>query len=314
MDKLLTNNIWVQVKELLKPNMKKIGAIAYVTDDEYLSFGKNDILICNASDYAIKNGETSAAVLYKFYKNGARLFSLSSIHSKVVVWGNEEFVLIGSSNLSKSSAEYLNELSLLSDRSQIISQAVAFIFSMIKIAQPITEDFISRIKDIPVQRRVHTQIKRKNVKTLGHRIWIVSVRPLSEEFYRDEEKFVIEGEKAASNKIEEHENIYWIRFAGNSRFRRIATEGDTVMIIENDKNGDIVVWRPKSIIYRQDNNNWTRFYFGISENDQYFFWDEFKEEIDKIGLDFITKNSVREIKIDHFQQIENMLRNNFSAS
>ena len=144
MEQLLTDNVWEQIREFLDPNLRKRAAIAYVSSEKYLSFSRGDVLICDASDQAIGCGETSASVLGHFWEHGAELYSLPNLHAKVVVFGDQEYVLVGSANLSASSAESLRELVLLTDAAQIISQAIAFIHILKRSATPIDDRFISR--------------------------------------------------------------------------------------------------------------------------------------------------------------------------
>jgi hypothetical protein len=62
MEQFLTGDIWKEVNKLLTKRQKKIACIAYVTSDK-LELTKGDILICDASTFAIKFGETSAKTI-----------------------------------------------------------------------------------------------------------------------------------------------------------------------------------------------------------------------------------------------------------
>jgi hypothetical protein len=70
MDQLLTNNVWHETSKLLRRGDRKLAAIAYATSDMHLSFAEGDVLVCDASDAAIKSGETSADLL-KLYSQRA---------------------------------------------------------------------------------------------------------------------------------------------------------------------------------------------------------------------------------------------------
>ena len=63
MSELVSAELWRRLRELAKNAKRKHAAIAYVTDDRYVIFGKGDVLVTDASDGAIKSGQTSVEVL-----------------------------------------------------------------------------------------------------------------------------------------------------------------------------------------------------------------------------------------------------------
>src|ERR1044072_5576617 len=104
MEKIITNKVWTQVTRLLDKRENKIAAIAYVSKGTPLSFGDGDVLVCDASDQAIKTGETDAAILKRFLIDGAELYSCPNLHAKILISGDS--VVIGSANLSASSENH----------------------------------------------------------------------------------------------------------------------------------------------------------------------------------------------------------------
>ena len=148
MDRIITNNVWRQVATLIGKEANKLAAIAYVSKGTPLSFSKGDTLVCDASDHAIKTGETDAETLKRFFRAGAKLFSCSNLHAKLLV--SSDIAVIGSANLSASAENLLVEASLISRRSQTRSQAAALIHNIIKASVPIDESFLDRISSIPL--------------------------------------------------------------------------------------------------------------------------------------------------------------------
>ncbi|MCA9124579.1 MAG: hypothetical protein H6822_19620 [Planctomycetaceae bacterium] len=49
MNELLSSGLWTRIRGLAKKAKKKSAAVAYVTDDRYLKFGKGDVLVIDAS-------------------------------------------------------------------------------------------------------------------------------------------------------------------------------------------------------------------------------------------------------------------------
>jgi hypothetical protein len=75
MNELLSSGLWQRLRKLPKRANKKFAAIAYVTDDTKIAFGKDDVLITDASDEAVKSGQTSAAVLKAALNRKAQIVS-----------------------------------------------------------------------------------------------------------------------------------------------------------------------------------------------------------------------------------------------
>jgi hypothetical protein len=292
MNRLLTDNIWQQLKSAL-PAGKKLAALAYVSTDRYCSFGKGDVLVCDACENAIKSGETSATTLAKFFKAGAEIYSCENLHAKVLVIGQN--VLIGSCNLSVSSANTLRELAVLTSNTSVRSQTLAFIYKLIRESVPVENKFLKRILKIPVlKRRWSGKTTRKAVK-LGNRTWVVRTHELNPARYQHEESFVRQAESEIKRRLHKAKaEINWVRWTGKSRFRSLAREGDTVIDLNSQRHGKrITVSSPASILMRQHRREWTRFYFETPNGDM--SWTIFERLLHKIGIHHIKKNSVKEL-------------------
>lgn len=292
MERIITNNVWTQVIRLLKKRDSKVAAIAYVSKGTPLSFGDGDVLVCDASDQAIKSGETDAPSLRRFLNAGAQLYSCPNLHAKVLISGKS--VVIGSANLSTSSENYLLEASLITTRSQIRSQVSALIHNIIKASAPIDDACIKHISSLPVTRRFRPFVRsrRPKVKETGSRYWVISTCPL-DKYHADEEKYIEQGEEEARKIVDDpNADISWIRWTGKDRFRQLAKPGDTVIEILSYKRRAVAIG-PCPILFRQHHKKWTRFYFG--EPDLEISWSQFERKLKKVGLRKIKKTSIREL-------------------
>jgi hypothetical protein len=294
MNRLLTNNIWQQLKSAL-PKGKKLAALAYVSTDRYCSFKKGDVLICDASESAIRGGQTSAVTLAKFFGAGAEIYSCENLHAKALVIGSK--ALIGSCNLSASSANVLRELAVLTSNSSIRSQTLAFIYRLIRESVPVDNRFLKRIRKIPISKRKwfgKTTTTREHVK-LGNRTWIIKTFELDPARYEDEEFFVQQAESKIRKKLRKSKvEINWVRWTGKSKFRSLAREGDTVIDLSSQRRGKrITVSSPASILMRQHRRKWTRFYFEPPSDEM--SWTTFERALNKIGIKHIKKNSTKEL-------------------
>lgn len=298
MDQLLTNNVWKQVAEHLKRGGPKIAAIAYVTDGSHLRFKKGDVLVCDASDATIKSGGTNPSLLKSYLKAGAELYSCPGLHAKVLVTGDR--AVVGSANLSSSSAENLIELSLFTSRTQIRSQVRAFVQKLILRSSRIDAAFIAHARKLPVAIKSEGKnVQRGNIEQPTNRYWFVSTVPLSEKLIEKESEFEKAGSKMAKSRMSDPENSFdWIRWCGRSAFRANANEGDVVIELScnNKERTRCTVNPPRSIVLRQVHDRWTRFYMEDSPEENGFRWSAFLAEINKLGLKGISKRTTRELK------------------
>lgn len=296
MDQLLTDNVWGQIAALSKAGDSKVASIAYVTNDTDLSFRTGDVLVCDASNGAIKSGETSAKTLKRFFDAGARLYSCPGLHAKALV--TSDLAVIGSSNLSVSAAMNLIEASFVTRRFQARSQVRAFIEKLVRVSTVIDYAFLARALELPVTTRPRISSRpRDPIQPPTNRTWVVSTAPLSESIIEKEVKFEVEGQETARERIGAPESeLSSIRWAGKSRFRSAAQEGDSVIELErNEKRNRCKVIQPRPIILRQDNEKWTRFYLADPPAITYLPWRQFSDSLHRLGIGQIKMNTTREL-------------------
>ena len=287
MNELLSNGLWPRLRQLAKRAKKKQAAIAYVTDDTKIAFGKGDILITDASDEAIKAGQTSAAVLKAACKRKAQVFSIKGLHAKVYAF--DKFAVIGSANLSKES-ERRTEAALLTDQPTVVSSARLLIESLKQQAVVVDDSFLARIARLPVQVRRQTVSRPKTkLKTVSlPRTWLAGVRYMAEKEH--EKKAVEKGMREAEKHLTQEDSaVSWLRFRGNSRFRKEAKAGDVVVCICTQSGQDIpeAVYHHVPILLRKDDkkNDVTWFYmeeFPDAEETT-LTWKQFKKLFLRIG-------------------------------
>ena len=97
-------------RDLDRPNRRSVVAVvAYIGKDAstVMPLRTGDVLVCDASDAAIKGRLTSVAALKTFRRRGVQLFSLEGLHAKVVATPTSAWV--GSANASNNSENELVE-------------------------------------------------------------------------------------------------------------------------------------------------------------------------------------------------------------
>src|SRR5262245_18363121 len=135
MNELLSDSLWSTIKKLAKKATSKRAAVSYVTSDEFVTFGEGDLLITDASDQAIAARHTDAKTLARAFKRKAHLYSLPGLHTKVLLLGGT--AVIGSANLSTTSANDLVEAAWVTDAPAAVGMATSFIQELITQAEEI---------------------------------------------------------------------------------------------------------------------------------------------------------------------------------
>lgn len=109
-----SNGPWAAIRADLDRPGRRLAAVAigYVgtTAPHVMPLRAGDVLICDASRPAIRQGLTSASALARYRRKGVEIFSLPGLHAKVVAFPTSAWV--GSANASLNSANNLVEASV----------------------------------------------------------------------------------------------------------------------------------------------------------------------------------------------------------
>lgn len=293
MEQFLTRDIWKLVNKLTKNQKNKFAAVAYVSAQN-IKLSKGDTLICNASDYAIKHGQTSAKVLQEYYKKEVKIYSNERLHCKLLL--TDKYVIVGSANFSKNSAKYLIESAVVSTSPMLKSQTISFRNDLVGKSRLLSQAEMQRLIKIKVIRRqpIYTFIEYRPKQPQGNRYWIVG---LKEYILNEREQLIVDKERediVRKNKIFQ-ENISWIRVTGNTEFRKKAIEGDQVLqIFTYNKKISVI---PFCTILRTHNRKNRKLLFVDETNINEMKWKTFKDKIVNLPLKgrLINVNSTREV-------------------
>lgn len=117
--RIVSDGIWTEIEKLTQGGPAKFAAIAYVTSEVHLKFGRGDVLVCDATDNAISSGQTSAEVLRRTCARGTKVYSSPGLHAKAIVVGR--IAIVGSANMSASSASTLDEAAIFTDDARAVA-------------------------------------------------------------------------------------------------------------------------------------------------------------------------------------------------
>ena len=146
-------SVWPIIKSQIKSTKKSqqiFVAIAYVGVDaaEIMPLRRGDVLVCNASDAAVKQGSTSARALGTFLNRGVQIFNEPRLHGKVVTFPKRVFV--GSANVSTRSRDVLYEAVLETTDPKTIGSSLKFVQRLAKKVSQINHDDVKRLLTLPI--------------------------------------------------------------------------------------------------------------------------------------------------------------------
>jgi len=148
-------SVWPTIKEQIKKTKKSqqiFAAIAYVGADatKIMPLRRGDVLVCNASDAAIKQGSTSAIALKSYFNRGVKVFNEPRLHGKVVVFPKRTFV--GSANVSSRSRDSLFEAVVETTDPIVVGSSQRFVEHHAQAISRLNHEEIRRMQRIPVKR------------------------------------------------------------------------------------------------------------------------------------------------------------------
>jgi|SRR5216683_2998370 hypothetical protein len=125
---LLTRRIWPTLTAAAKSSrVRPAVAVAYFGQGaaKLLPLPNGSRLVVDASENAVKSGQTCPAELKKLLKRGVRIYSRNNLHAKIFVFGPKAF--IGSANVSRNSAHTLHEAMVVTTDAEAVAAAKEFV-------------------------------------------------------------------------------------------------------------------------------------------------------------------------------------------
>ena len=269
MQRILTNEMWKDIHTTARKARRRKAAIAYVTK-ELVPFRKGDVLVVNASPYAIRNGDTNAKLLRSLQKKGVSLYDCPHLHAKVLLL--DEIAVIGSGNMSQSSLTELVEAGVMTDHASTAAAAASFIEQLKTQSTELSEKQVATLCRIKVVRGgsrpfVGTdRTKKPRIGRLGTSTWLVSVREIKR-LPPAQERFVNRAVEIVRHKIgNPEEDPGWLRWGRKSHFPKTCREGDRLIQIfqpSNRKDAKVVL-RSAAVLLKKAEGHRTWFFLPES--------------------------------------------------
>lgn len=289
MQRVLSSDLWKAVRTRARKARCRKAAIAYVTKD-LIHFRKGDILVVDASAYAVACGETNAKVLRALHKKGVSLYHCAGLHAKVLLL--DDVAVISSGNMSNSSVDALVEAGLMTDHSSTVAGVASFIEQLLHPSTELQAKDIDTLCKIEVVRRGGTRTgrrkqRRPKVSRLGNKTWVVGVRELVRDPSRDEQRFIDRALKTLRSEIKNPEvETNWVRWSSKARFARECRQGDCLIQIWRSSKAKLprIVYRTTPVLLKQKTSNWTGFYLSEPTGPQAAMsWGKFKLLLKEVG-------------------------------
>lgn len=288
MQTVLSQGLWKAAAAAAKKAKLRRGAIAYVTRD-LVGFRKGDALVVNACKNAIASGETDAKLLRTLLERGVNLYSCPDLHAKILLLG--DVAVIGSGNMSESSARMLIEAGLLTDSRATTSAIASLIEQLIRRSEALDASAIERLCKIKVVRRGgqvrgRKALSRKQITPLGSSTWIVGIQELAHDPPPAEQRLIDQAIQQLSDVADPDEGLSWIRYPSRARFAREGRQGDSVIQIWRSAGAKRVsaVLRAVPVLLKQRTKTWTRFYLGdASGSPDRMTWGRFQKLAKGVG-------------------------------
>ncbi|MDB5824019.1 MAG: hypothetical protein JWR21_2723 [Herminiimonas sp.] len=309
---LLTSNTWPKLAELSKSSGPVKAAIAYVTA-AHIRFQEGDLLVCDASDKAIRSGMTSAAVLSKFVRDGAQVYSIPGMHVKMGTFGRYAF--IGSANMSATAGTRTLEASLLTTDIQVRSSVLGNLDELLRdpTLSRVDDAFVRRIEKLPVASGSAWPERASDVISKpppAPNAWWVSTKPLSSRAQREliaqqaelakiaakvlrgSSGMSLQGLDAAS--IARLQSVEHIVFATSARILTHLRCGDILVVCHTGAGGRATVSAPATFLATEVRDGRAYVLYLRRPGAGTLAWSKMRARLQKIGST-ITADSLRRL-------------------
>ena len=222
MQRVLSKDLWTEVRRRARTSKSRKAAIAYATRD-LVGFRKGDTLVVDASTLAIRNGETDAPLLRKLHRKGVQLYACADLHAKILLL--DDVAIISSGNMSSNSEHRMVEAALISDHGSILAGVASLMEQLVQQSSPLDAKQIAQLCKIEVIRRggwngVRPKGRKTRIAKLGNRTWIVGVRELERNPKPEEQKLIDRATRFLKGRLDfAEDDLSWIRWGVRGRLR-----------------------------------------------------------------------------------------------
>src|SRR5262245_1209931 len=267
MQKVLSTDLWTEIRERACASKSRKAAIAYVTRD-LVGFREGDTLVVNASAHAIKNAETHAPLLQRLHRKGVQLYDCPYLHAKTLLL--DDVAIISSGNMSLNSETRMVEAALITDHRSVVAGVASLIEQLKKKSSQLDDRQIGQLCKIKVIRRsgwngTRPEGHKPTITELGNRTWIVGVHDLEDDPKPEEQRLINHAKRSLREQLgAADDDVNWIKWGTRGRFPQECQPGDLLIQIWRSSKAK----RPREVLnavpvlLKHRTKRWTRFYFA----------------------------------------------------
>jgi hypothetical protein len=246
----IDRNVWRRITASVKRHPARCHvAVAYFGEHgvTLLPLEEGSILVVNASETAVKSGQTHPGQLRRLIDRGVAVYSMPNLHAKVVVTPEEVFA--GSMNASRRSETYLLESAIRTTNRFVVSAARRFVATLTAI--PVGPEEAQRL--LTLYRPPHIEYPSTPRKA-ARRAAIAMDKPLwiarTETVEWDAEDFVAErqGGSLARKQIRDRRRFETDKFVWNGSGLTKLRAGHRLICVHEEPNGRVFVTRAGSVL------------------------------------------------------------------
>ena len=291
--------LWPTLKKSARATrMRRYVAVGYLGPEgaALLPLRRDDVLICPLTEQHAKNGSVCPTALKTYLKRGVKVYLQDDLHAKVFLFGRTS--IVGSSNLSRSSQNDLDEAALLTKDAAVARRLKQWFGA--RMHSPLTPEWLSHCQKIYRPRRdeipVHGK-RRTSIRRTG--LWLMPIS--GGDFPEDEKKQYEQGERKALSQLDDrrHYSVETVRYVGKARFLDSVRKGDLLVEIYEERNGRRKVCPHARLvnlkrIRKGADRLVTYLYLEMPKKYRTLRWKRFKTECHKMGLR-LQRVSIRKI-------------------
>lgn len=234
-------NVWTALTaEARRFQGKSFVAVAYLGRGaaRRLPLKRGSILVVDASESAVKSGQTSPAELIKFRKRGVRVFNMPNLHAKVFVFGGVAFV--GSTNVSDNSDHVFAEASIRSRQASVVSGARQFVRAL--ALNEIGPEKLKSLSLLYDSRKKSAGGGKRRIKRDGQSFYIVRLSEGEEPL--EDVKAIEKGVKKAKEMMTSNETHRDMYFWNSSKLASRYKPGDSILPVFCDSKNKVLYIEP----------------------------------------------------------------------
>lgn len=304
----LTGGLWPTLKRLVAQPGRNLAAVAYLADSSQLPLRRGDLIVVNADDNVVTQGQTNPHEIEKLTNRGVLAYSVRNLHAKVFVLGRS--LVVCSANVSWRSSHGVVEAGMLSRDTALLRQAKKFITRL--AVEELTPEALKRLKRIyrpprfPAGGGRGKPRDKKSPVPQHSRTWFVGDVKEAADSPRDE-LIRTSVEEAVSRQLSNRRRFratsVKLMSMGNYACARLIKRGDRIAIGSKD-GAKRVICAPafvRSVRRYGASGIGRRVMIGYEEDRhgaKFRGWSSFRKAISGVGLDGLKPGSTREIRPD----------------